>query len=148
VAGRIAVTVDGTPASDAALQRAVEMAREDGGILTGVFVIDSGWADFIGNDWQSSRNARQGFLDYMLQEQEQQAEAARRQFDAATLEVAGAHFVLLAGDPADTLVRMMAIGSTDVLVTGKHVFQACGRPSVKTLAKTLSRKVRQPVLVL
>ena len=144
---RIAVTVDGTSECESALQRAVDMARLQGAALTGVFVVDSAWADFIGNDWQSSRNARQGFLDYMREEQLRQAAMAEEQFRAATSDIANAQFTLLEGDPADALVRMMDSSDVDVLVAGKTVFRACGRPSAKALPGILSRKVRQPLLL-
>lgn len=142
---RIAVTVDGTSASSAVLQRAVATARESGASLVGVFVIDAGWADFIGNDWQSSRNARQGFLDYVREEQHRYADAARAQFDAATGDLPDARFLLLAGEPAEEVVHLMANGGADMLFTASDVFKACGRPSVKSLARTLRRRVRQPV---
>ena len=144
---RIAVTVDGTPGCTAALARAVALAGNDGW-LTGVFVLDSGWADFIGNDWQSSRNARQGFLDYVLDGQRRQADAARAQFDAATGGLPKARFAVLVGDPADALVRMMDDDGADALVVGEAVFRECGRPSIATLARTLMRRVRQPVHVI
>lgn len=140
----IAVAVDGTEASHAALEFALGMARDRGCALAGVFVIDSGWADFIGNDWQSSRNARQGFLDYVLREQEEQAGRARRQFEAAAGGGRGS-FSVLVGAPADALIGMMQSGRADALVVGRRVFEVCGRPSVKRLARTLQTKVRQPV---
>lgn len=142
---RIAVTVDGTPACEGALRHAVALARRGGAGLTGVFVLDAGWADFIGNDWQSSRNARQGFLDYILQEQQRYATAARSQFAAATAGLPDASFALLVGEPAEELVRMMNAGAAVALVAGQSAFRECGRPSSKALVRTLVRKVRQPV---
>jgi len=142
---RIAVTVDGTSASTAVLQRAVATARASGASLIGVFVIDAGWADFIGSDWQSSRNARQGFLDYVHEEQRRHADAARAQFNAATQDLPDARFSLLVGEPAEEVVRLMANGGADMLFAGSGVFQACGRPSVKSLARILRRRVRQPL---
>jgi nucleotide-binding universal stress UspA family protein len=144
---RVAVTVDGTPACAGALQQAVARARSEGAGLTGVFLLDAGWADFIGNDWQSSRNARQGFLDYVLQEQQRHAEAARVQFASAALGLPDASFAVLAGDPADELVRMMNAGAADVLFAGENVFREYGRPSSRALVRKVVAKVRQPVYV-
>jgi nucleotide-binding universal stress UspA family protein len=144
---RVAVTVDGTPACAGALQQAVARARSEGCGLTGVFLLDAGWADFIGNDWQSSRNSRQGFLDYVMQEQQRHAEAARGQFAAATLGLPDARFAVLAGDPADELVRMMNSGAADVLFAGENAFRECGRPSSRAIVRTVVAKVRQPVHV-
>ena len=144
----IAVAVDGTEASAAALAFAIGKARREDARLTGVFLLDSGWADFIGNDWQSSRNARQGFLDYVRAELEKQQERAQQQFSAATIMHAQASFSALTGDPAESLTAFMRRGEADMLVIGAAAFVACGRPSAKVLAATLSREVRQPVYVL
>ena len=143
----IAIAVDGTEASAAALAFAIGKARAERAQLNGIFVLDTGWADFIGNDWQSSRNARQGFLDYIRNQLEQQSELARRQFAAATAGWANSRFACLPGDPAEILTGLMQRGEADAMVLGKAVFQACGRPSVKSLGKLLKRKVRQPVFV-
>jgi nucleotide-binding universal stress UspA family protein len=143
----IAVAVDGSKASAAALDYAVEIARREGRPLSGVFVIDSGWADYIGNDWQSSRNARQGFLDYMLEQQEAQAAAAREQFSRAVLGLPTSSFSVLVGDPTEALERMMRGDEANMLVLGRATFQICGRPSVKSLARILARKIAKPVIV-
>ncbi len=139
--------MDGSPASEAALRHALSLARERRQPLRGVFVLDTGWADFIGNDWQSAAGARQGFLDYVRRELEAQAEAARRHFSAATADVADASFEVVPGDPLDALVELMSEGSAALLVAGKDVFQVCGRPSVKLLPKELPKRVHQPVVI-
>jgi nucleotide-binding universal stress UspA family protein len=145
--GTIAVAVDGSPASETALQRALELARVTHAPLTGVFVIDAGWADFIGNDWQSSRNARQGFLDYVLQEQRDQARSAQLQFEAATPGLPQSQFLVLIGDPVNELAHMIEKREADILVVGERVFRVCGRPSIKKLVPTLSRRVGQSLVV-
>jgi nucleotide-binding universal stress UspA family protein len=143
----IAIAIDGTKASAAALAFAVDMARTEQARLNGIFVLDTGWADFIGNDWQSSRNARQGFLDYVRNELEQQMELARQQFAAATAALPDSSFTMLPGDPVDALTDLMQRGDADAMVLGPTVYQTCGRPSVTQLAKSLKKKVRQPVYV-
>jgi nucleotide-binding universal stress UspA family protein len=143
----VAVAVDGSPASRNALDHAVRLARGRNCALAGVFVLDSGWADFIGNDWQSSRDARQSFLDYVLDQQRQQAEEARRQFAAATAGWPDACFAVVAGDPCEALCELMARGDADTLVAGREVFQVCGRPSLKSLARNLTRRIAQPVII-
>jgi nucleotide-binding universal stress UspA family protein len=147
MSGAIAVAVDGSPASEAALRHALGLARERRQTLRGVFVLDTGWADFIGNDWQSAAGARQGFLDYVRRNLEAQAEAARQQFSAATAEVADASFEVVPGDPLAALVELMADGSASLLVAGRDVFQVCGRPSVRLLPRELPKRVRQPVVI-
>ncbi|MCX7176145.1 MAG: universal stress protein [Proteobacteria bacterium] len=144
----IAVAIDGTEASAAALVFAVDKARLEEARLHGVFVLDTGWADFIGNDWQSSRNARQGFLDYVRGELEKQSERARRQFVGATADWPNSSFTTLPGDPAEALAGLMGRGEADAMVLGEAVYRTCGRPSVKNLAKQLKKVVRQPLFVL
>lgn len=143
----VAVAVDGSEASRGALEHALRLARERNCAMKGIFVLDSGWADFIGNDWQSSRNARQGFLDYVLEQQQRQAEEARRQFESAAAGLPDAHFAVVTGDPCDALCEMMARNEADTLVAGREVFQVCGRPSLKNLARDLPRRIAQPVVI-
>jgi nucleotide-binding universal stress UspA family protein len=138
--GPIAVAVDGSPASAEALAYALKLAREQDRDLTGVYVIDAGWADYIGNDWQSSRNARQGFLDYIHSQQQQQCELARVQFTEATAGYSRARFEIVVGDPVEALGEMLDRGEAELMVAGREVFQVCGRPSLKRLHKDLPRR--------
>lgn len=144
----IAVVADGTQASEGALTYAVARARHPAAGLTGVFVLDAGWVDFIGNDWQSSRNARQGFLDYVRRCQERDAESARIQFETATRGVGDTRFSLLVGDPAQALLDMMERDRPDMLVLGRHAFRDGGRPSAKRLACTLKAKAGRRLIVI
>ena len=141
------MAVDGSAASQEALDQAVNIARQSHADLTGVFVIDSEWPDYIGNDWQSSRGARQGFLDYIREEQERQAEAARAQFGNAARDVPQAIFDLKVGDPAGVLIDLAKADSTDLLILSRRVFQVSGRPSLKTLGERLAKKAARPILL-
>jgi nucleotide-binding universal stress UspA family protein len=143
---QIVVAVDGSQVSAAAIEQAVSVARQRHMTLAGVFVIDGNWPDYIGNDWQSSKGARQGFLDYMLKEQEAQAQAAQSQFEEAVGQLPETHFTILAGDPTEVLSKLASEPQTELLVTSKRVFQVSGRPSLKGLAKTLIKRATQPVL--
>lgn len=143
----IVVAVDGSAATAESLERAVHLARQSNAALTGVFVLDGNWADFIGNDWQSAKGARQGFLDHIRKEQEEQADAARKQFEAATAGMETA-FSLLGGDPTEELLKLANAASTDIFVVSRRVFQVSGRPSLKSLAKTLAQKATRPLLLL
>jgi nucleotide-binding universal stress UspA family protein len=142
----IVVAVDGSQVSAAAIEQAVSVARQRHMTLAGVFVIDGNWPDYIGNDWQSSKGAWQGFLDYMLKEQEAQAQAAQSQFEEAVGQLPETHFTILAGDPTEVLSKLASEPQTELLVTSKRVFQVSGRPSLKGLAKTLIKRATQPVL--
>ena len=141
------VAVDGSEASQDALNHAVNLARQSNTTLTGIFIIDSQWADFIDNDWQSAKGARQGFLDYIREEQEQQAEAARTQFVQATQGMEQVSFSVHAGDPTEVLVEQASSANTGILVAGRRVFQVSGRPSLKSLATTLEKKASRPLLL-
>lgn len=145
--GRIVVAVDGSAASQEALNHAKDIARQRHSALTGVFVMDGEWPDYIGNDWQSSKGARQGFLDYIREEQEQQAETARQQFESATQDIPEAIFSLEAGDPASVLISLSKDNSTDLLILSRRVFQVSGRPSLKTLGERLAKKATRPFVL-
>lgn len=143
----IVVAVDGSAASQEALNQAAHLARQSQADLTGVFVIDNQWADYIGNDWQSSKGARQGFLDYIREEQQQQAETARQQFEASVNGMPAVNFAVEAGDPAEVVLQLANQPSTDLLVLSRRVFQVSGRPSLKTLGERLARKATRPFLL-
>lgn len=143
----IQVAVDGCEASQAALEQAVWLARQGASILTGFYILDTGWPDFIGNDWQSSSGARRGFLEQVGREQQDQSDAARAQFEAATLGLPGARFTLLSGDPVLVLVQRLNDPKTDVLAFGRRTFQVSGRPSLKGAATTLVKQGLRPLLL-
>ncbi len=143
----IVVAVDGSSASQEALNHAINLARQNHAVLTGVFIVDGGWPDYIGNDWQSSKGARQGFLDHIQEEQEQQAQAARQQFEQAVNGMPSAKFSLEGGDPIETMVKIACENSTDLFVLSRRVFQISGRPSLKSLAEKLAKKATRPFLL-
>jgi len=147
-AGEILVATDGSPVSREPLARAVEMARQGGLALTGFFVLDGGWPDFIGNDWQSARGARQGFLDHVRAEQEAQAGAARAQFEEAAAGVPAASFRVLAGDPVEVITDLARSETTGLLVLSRRVFQVSGRPGLRRLARVLAERADRPILLL
>ena len=144
----ILVAVDGSPASGEPLAHAVELARRCDAALTGLFIIDNQWADFIGNDWQSAAGARQGFLDYMAQEQEGQSLKARGQFLAAVEGLPGTEFLVRVGDPQAVLLEAAQVPATDLLILSRRVFAVAGRPSLKGLAAHLAKRAGRPLMVL
>jgi nucleotide-binding universal stress UspA family protein len=145
---RIVVAVDGSPACGESLDHAVEMARRCDAALTGLFVLDNQWADFIGNDWQSAASARQAFLDQMRREQEGQAESARGQFFAAATGIEGLRFVVRVGDPSTVMLEIANAPDTDLLILSRRVFAVAGRPSLKGLAASLAKQARRPLMLL
>ena len=145
---RIVAVVDGSAVSQPVVDGAASLAGQFDCELAGIFVIDAGWPDYIGNDWQSAKGARQGFLDHVQREQEEQAEKARAQFTAATAGLPRSSFEALGGDPIPTIVALASDPATGLLVVSRRVFQVSGRPSLKSLAKTLAAKATQPLLLL
>ncbi len=145
---RIVAVVDGSAVSQPVVDRAQSLAGQFNCELAGIFVIDDGWPDFIGNDWQSSKGARQGFLDHVRQEQEEQAEKARAQFTTAIGNLPRTSFEVVGGDPVPTIVALANDPATSLLVLSRRVFQVSGRPSLKSLATTLAAKATQPILLL
>ena len=143
----VVVAVDGSAASADALRHAIAIARQSEAALTGVFVVDDQWADFIGNDWQSARGARQGFLDYIQKEQRDQAQAARAQFERAAGDLPHANFALQTGDPTQVLIDIARDDNTDLLVLNRRVFQVSGRPSLKALASRLAKRASRPLAI-
>ena len=98
-----------------------------------------------GNDWQSTKSARQEFLDYIRKEQEQQAEAARQQFASAADGIEASSFTVLGGDPIETLITQANAPGTDMLVVGQRIFQVSGPPSLRSLSKRLPAKSTWPL---
>ncbi len=145
---RIVVAVDGSPACGESLHHAAELARRCDAAMTGLFVLDNQWADFIGNDWQSAAGARQGFLDQMRQEQEGQAELAQEQFRTAANELEQARFLVRVGDPLTVLREVANAPDTDLLILSRRVFAVAGRPSLKGLAKSLATQTDRPLMLL
>lgn len=145
---RIVAVVDGSAVSQPVVDGAKSLAGQFDCELAGIFVMDDGWPDYIGNDWQSSKGARQGFLDHVRVEQEEQAEKARAQFATATARLPRTSFEVLGGDPVPTIIAVANNPATGLLVVSRRVFQVSGRPSLKTLGKTLAEKATQPLLLL
>ena len=146
--GRIIAVIDGSAVSQPVVDGAASLAGQFNSELAGIFVIDAGWPDYIGNDWQSAKGARQGFLDHVQREQEEQAEKARAQFAAATAGLPRRSFEVLGGDPVPTVAKLASDPATGLLVVSRRVFQVSGRPSLKSLARTLAAKATRPLLLL
>jgi nucleotide-binding universal stress UspA family protein len=145
---RIVAVVDGSAASQPVVDGTVALAGRFGCELAGIFVIDDGWPDYIGNDWQSTEGVRQEFLDHVGREQEAQAAKARAQFAAATASLPRSSFKVIVGDPIATVAALASDPATGLLAVSRRVFQVSGRPSLKSMARTLAAKATQPLLLL
>jgi nucleotide-binding universal stress UspA family protein len=73
----ILVVLDGNAGT---LDEAVRLTRERGASLTGLFVREAGWNDYLGHDWLSGSNARSGFLDYVADRERELEKAVTASF--------------------------------------------------------------------
>jgi nucleotide-binding universal stress UspA family protein len=66
--------------SQKAIDEAVRLATERGAGLTALFVLDSTWSEYIGHDFLSGSNAREGFLNYISDNENLLAEKTVQEF--------------------------------------------------------------------
>ena len=146
---RILIAIDGAPATTAALTLATHLARQSQAVLTGIFIIDDRWADFIGHDWQSTAQSRQAFLNYIQDEQIRQAQQAQACFAIAvnSEQITDSCFIIEVGDPSALLIERAQSAYTDLLILSRQVFAEIGRPSIKTLIATVTKRAQCPVLL-
>ncbi len=147
-AGLVVVAVDGTEAALASLEWAVAWARLGRHPLRGLFIWDAGWPDFIGNDWQSSQGARQGFLDHVQQAVARQQTLAQAQFQQMVGDLPWAEFLAQSGDPLTLLLAWASDPQVALLVLGRRTFQVCGRPSLVAIPGQIVKRASRPLMVL
>lgn len=97
-----------------AVAEALRLARERGASLNALFVVDATWEMFIGHDWLSGCNARIGFLEYMLAQEEDAAVVALKAYTEQVGEVSG-ELLTVTGDVVDE-IRKEAAKGYDLLV--------------------------------
>ncbi len=66
--------------SQKAIDEAVRLAKERGAHLTALFVLDATWSEYIGHDFLSGSNAREGFLNYISDNENALAEKTVQEF--------------------------------------------------------------------
>lgn len=108
---KILLALDDNPR---AVEQALRLARERGATLNVLFVIDATWEMFIGHDWLSGCNARIGFLDYMLSQEEAAASAALRLYRQQAADLPG-ELLTVTGDVVEE-IRKEAGKGYDLLV--------------------------------
>ena len=97
-----------------AVAEALRLARERGASLNALFVVDATWEMFIGHDWLSGCNARIGFLEYMLAQEEDAAVVALKAYTEQVGEVPG-ELLTVTGDVVEE-IRKEAAKGYDLLV--------------------------------
>jgi len=108
---KILVAMD---SSRKAVEEAVKLASEKNAYLTGIFILDSSWKEYIGHDWLSGSNARAGFLDYIEGEEVLESEREVQEFESLTAGIPHEHKTGI-GRVADELCRELENGY-DLLV--------------------------------
>lgn len=124
--------------STQAMDEAVRLARDTGGSLTALFVLDATWSDYIGHDWLSGSNSRGGYIEYAGEEDLKEAEAIPK----LLLDRAGGMDVdikTVAGRVRDEIVREAQAGEYTVLVMA-HPFKR-GLAVVRDTAKDILGKL-------
>jgi len=102
--------------SEKAIDEAIKLAREKSAFLTGIFVLDSTWNEYIGHDWLSGSNARAGFLDYVKNEEDLEAKHVIEKFEVRAAGIPH-ESKTVAGRVPDAISRELATGY-DILVMG------------------------------
>jgi len=116
---RILLALD---SSEKTMDEAVKAAREKNAFLTGLFVLDATWNEYIGHDWLSGSNARAGFLDYVKNEEQLESERTIKAFEARALAAGIPHETKVApGRVPEEICRELAAGY-DLLIMS-HPFR-------------------------
>lgn len=108
---KILLALDDNPR---AVEQALLLARERGAILNALFVVDATWEMFIGHDWLSGCNARIGFLEYMLSQEEEAAVLALKTYKEQVAGIPG-ELLTVTGDVVEE-IRKEAAKGYDLLV--------------------------------
>ena len=96
------------------IDEAAQLARERDASVTALFVLDATWNEYIGHDWLSGSNARAGFLEYVQDDEKQEADRALQAFESQVSGIAHESKVA-AGRVPDEICRELAEGY-DLLV--------------------------------
>lgn len=108
---KILLALDDNPR---AVEQALLLARERGATLNALFVVDATWEMFIGHDWLSGCNARIGFLEYMLSQEEEAAVLALKTYKEQVAGIPG-ELLTVTGDVVEE-IRKEAAKGYDLLV--------------------------------
>jgi nucleotide-binding universal stress UspA family protein len=141
---RILLAVDGQPHTEAAIERALHLARVSGATVTALHVKDPYLKQFYNDIYAQGRQAYLDHIDRCLAEgaEEALADIARR-----AKGVAVEHRPLIrAGDPLEEIVAACADGDYDLLVIGGKAV-AAGRKPLRDLAARLAGSGGLPPLV-
>lgn len=131
---KILLALDDNPR---ALAEALRLARERGATLNALFVIDSTWEMFTGHDWLSGCNARLGFLEYMLSQEEEAAVATAAAYKKEADGIPG-ELLTVTGDVAEEILREAEKGY-DLLVISNPFTRG-----LEIMRDTVARVTKKP----
>jgi nucleotide-binding universal stress UspA family protein len=124
--------------STQAMDEAVRLARERGGGLTALFVLDNNWSDYTGHDWLSGSTVRADYIDYAgsedIKDKERLSAVLRARAGDLPLEVK-----TVLGVVREEILKEAGGGGYDVLVMGYPFMR--GTASVRDTAKDLLGKL-------
>lgn len=136
---KILLALDDNPR---ATEEALRLARERRATLNALFVIDATWEMYTGHDWLSGCNARIGFLDYMLTQEENEASRAAKEYLAKAQGIPG-DLLTVTGKVTDAICAEAAKGY-DLLVMSnpftrglEHMRDAVGKVTKKVSCDVL-----------
>lgn len=121
-----------------AMDEAVRLARERGGGLTALFVLDNNWSDYTGHDWLSGSTVRADYIDYAGQEDINDANRLSAELRARAGELPVTVKTAL-GVVREEILKEAAGGGYDALVMGYPYMR--GTAAVRDTAKDLLGKL-------
>lgn len=107
-----------------AMDQAVRLASREGGELTALFVLDTGWSVYIGSDFLLGSTARSKFLEYTRDDEYAQERATVERFEGLAREAGVRYSVKSAasGRVVEAILEELASGGYDALVMS-HPFR-------------------------
>jgi nucleotide-binding universal stress UspA family protein len=142
---RILVPVDGSPASDLALDAAVQYARDHCGLVRVVHLADE-LTSFSGYDIHGNFSAE--LMKVVREAGTRILEQARKRAAAAGVDAEIGLFEEFGGHLGETIARESSRWNADLIVVGTHGRRGVGRLLLGSGAEQIIRLAPVPVLVM
>lgn len=143
---KILVCTDGQGHSDAAVQRAIRLGRSLQAEVTALHVIDP-WLKKFYNELYAQ--GRKRYLEYVDECLSDEAEQARREFDAlCRAEGLRGIFKVRQGEPLQEILEELRESPPDLVIAGSKQMNAWGRFRSRNLPRQLQKKAGTEVLVI
>ena len=116
---KILVATHGTEGAKKAESYAIELARELGADLHGLYVIHKGWGSLVGIEWLHSSEKRMDFYRYAESELYRMADAALTGFvQRAETRGLNVKSSVRVGDPGDVIAEEAGTLGADIVIIG------------------------------